>query len=482
VLRIHVLRPGGHSYYVDDLVPGRAEVTGLAGEAPGRWSGRAAADVLLSGTVHGDDLARLLAGRHPGSGRPLRAERPRSTAGFDLTFSAPKSVSLLHLLGPGEMASEVGGGHVAAVDEAVGYLERVGAGVRRSRGGEQVRLDATGLVAGAFVHRTSRTLDPHLHTHVVVANIALGVDGTWSSLDSRRLFRHAAATRALYHARLRHELTRRLGVAWDLRPSGMGDVIGVDPTLCRLFSGRTADMEEHLSRRGVQRALRSGETGAGARGIAALVTRQAKDRSQSVEELVEGWRTRAVEFGYPPSELTRVVGLGRTEVSGRARDGHGDLVDAGRHQMGLDSDRLCARLGELDRSSRSLGRKEVVAEVAAACPAGAPAAYVERVASWLEDATPADPARSSATDPSAEPVPSRWRASQLAETLTGIQPTTTWTLGDEPARSPIEVTRVRDLGSQRAPPVPPRALGSARDLDRAPDHPVRGRELPDLGR
>ncbi len=105
---------------------------------------------------------------------------------------------------------------------------------------QQVRLDATGLAAGAFLHRTSRALDPHLHTHVVVANVAQGVDGAWSSLDSRRLFHHGPAAQAVYHARLREELTERLGVAWQLRPSGMADVVGVDPTLCRLFSGRTA--------------------------------------------------------------------------------------------------------------------------------------------------------------------------------------------------------------------------------------------------
>ena len=111
-------------------------------------------------------------------------------------------------------------------------------------------LSTTGPVAGQFLHRTSRALDPHLHTHVVVANVAQGVDGVWSSVDSRRLHAHLGAAQALYHARLRFELGDRMGAAWGVRPSGMGDVIGVDPGLCRLFSTRAASMDEYDHRHG----------------------------------------------------------------------------------------------------------------------------------------------------------------------------------------------------------------------------------------
>ncbi len=158
------MRRGGHDYYVDDLVPGRAEGTLLSGEPPGGWWGRAAADLGLRGTVSTAEFAALLEGRHPSNGRPLRHERARGTAGFDLAFCAPKSVSVLHLLGPAEIAAAVGNGHAAAAADAADYLERAAAGVRRMRSGQQVRLGATGLASAAFVHRTSRALDPHLHT------------------------------------------------------------------------------------------------------------------------------------------------------------------------------------------------------------------------------------------------------------------------------------------------------------------------------
>lgn len=434
MLRIHVLHRGGHAYYVDDLVPGRAEGTRLSGESPGLWEGQGASDLGLGGTVAGPDFAQLLSGRHPGSGRSLRQEQPNGTAGFDLTFCAPKSVSILHLLTPTEMATQVGAGHAAAVADATGYLERAAAGVRRRREGEQVRLDATGLAAGAFLHRTSRALDPHLHTHVVVANVAQGVDGAWSSLDSRRLFHHAPAAQAVYHARLRYELSERLGVAWRLRTSGLSDVVGVDPTLCRLFSGRTADMEEHLSRRA---RARPGARAASRR-ISALVTRLPKDRTRTVDDLVAEWRARALDLGYPPSELTRVVGLGRSVMPPIGPDVGGAVgpeLPRARPlaaERGLDPERLAYRLHELDRDDRSLTRRDVVAEVASACPAGAPSAFVESVATRLVDGAPAVAGPDEVQSTSPRGIEPRWRAAPLAEGVVNLPRTT---LSTEDARS-----------------------------------------------
>jgi conjugative relaxase-like TrwC/TraI family protein len=416
VLKIRVLHRGGDRYYVDDLVPGRAEGTLVAGEAPGVWSGRAAAGLGLSGTVAGREFVELLAGRHPAASRPLRVDRAGATSGFDLTFCAPKSVSILHLLAPTEMATEVGAGHAEAVADATGYLERAAAGVRRGGGGAR-RLDASGLAAGAFLHRTSRVLDPHLHTHVVVANVAQGPDGAWSSLDSRRLFRHGPAAQAVYHARLRYELSDRLGVAWTLRPSGLSDVVGVDATLCRLFSGRMADMEEHLHRHHPARPR--------SRQLAALATRPPKDRSRRVEDLVGEWRARAREIGFPPSELTQVVGLGRSVRPGRSVDasdgGQGWSVRTRlASDMGPEPDRLARRLEELSSVERSLTRRDLVVEVAAASPAGAPSSLVESVVDRLgqgaASVTPAG-AGAAASPESFEP---RWRAGHLSESLADL--------------------------------------------------------------
>jgi conjugative relaxase-like TrwC/TraI family protein len=291
-------------------------------------------------------------------------------AGYDLTFCAPKSVSVLHLLAPGEMAGEVGEGHRTAVEEAVGYLGRSGAGVRRTRDGGRTLLPATGVVAGQFVHRTSRALDPHLHTHVVVANVAEGVDGAWSAVDSRRLFAHGPAAQGIYHARLRLELTRRLGAAWEVRPSGLGDVVGVDHRLRRLFSTRTAAIDEydHGRTRSPLDPGRSRPT----RG-AFYATRPAKDRSRTVDSLVTEWRERATDFGFDLGDLTRAVGLGR-------RPGPTDLAQP------FEPGRLRTRLEWFVDRDRAVSRRDLVALVAASATRGAAAADIESAAARIGDA------------------------------------------------------------------------------------------------
>jgi hypothetical protein len=90
VLKLHVVRDGGYRYYVDDLVPGRAEGTLVAGESPGTWTGAGSASLGLRGTVKAQDFAEVLGGRDPGSGQALRTPRgDRSVFGYDLTFCAP---------------------------------------------------------------------------------------------------------------------------------------------------------------------------------------------------------------------------------------------------------------------------------------------------------------------------------------------------------------------------------------------------------
>ena len=393
MLKIHVVRQGGHHYYVDDLVPGRAEGTGVAGESPGIWTGRAATALGVAGTVAPGDFGEVLEGRHPGSGVGLRMSAgPRSVAGYDLTFCAPKSVSILHLLGPTEMSDQVGRGHLCAVAEATAYLEREATGVRRSRRGQTSRQPAVGVVAGSFVHRTSRALDPHLHTHLVVANVTQGVDGAWSSVDGRKMFAHVRAVQALYHACLRLELSNRLGASWDVRPSGLGDVVGVDATIRRLYSGRTAGIEEHLAGEEVHGVRPSPRR-------AFHATRPEKEGAGTVEDLVAGWKQRAVDFGYDLGDLTRVVGRPHAHSVGR-----------------IDGQRLQDRLAELAIRRRTLTRHDLVAVVATAAPAGVGTRAAERVAAELIEAAGPPTARQRGRESMAssggqrEVVVPRWEA------------------------------------------------------------------------
>ena len=157
-------------------------------------------------------------------------EEPKRLApvsGFDLVFSCPKSVSLLHALTDDErVRREISEAHEAAWQAALGYLEREACVVRRGRGGA-IREHGEGFVAAAFRHRTSRAQDPHLHTHVIVANLARSEDGEWRALDGEAILRtYRLAAGYLYEAHLRHELTRRLGLGWTEPVKGMAELDG----------------------------------------------------------------------------------------------------------------------------------------------------------------------------------------------------------------------------------------------------------------
>jgi TrwC relaxase len=163
VLRVSKVRSGGGTYYLD--VASGASGTGI--EASGHWMGKGTPELGLSGLVGANDLAAVLSGLDPRSGETLGTRRNQvRVAGFDMTFSAPKSVSLLHALGDGEVSNAVAAGHAEAVGAALSYVERHALAVRRRDGTIPVALPTTveGVAAAGFVHRVSRALDPHLHT------------------------------------------------------------------------------------------------------------------------------------------------------------------------------------------------------------------------------------------------------------------------------------------------------------------------------
>lgn len=188
---------------------------------------------------------------------------------FDLTYSAPKSVSLLYALGDPATVTAVIDAHDRAVDAAVAYLERWACQVRRGHAGA-VLEPGSGFVAGAFRHRTSREGDPNLHTHVVIANAVRAADGRWSAPDARQLYRHAKAAGAVYQAVLRRHLTEALGVGFVAHKNGNGlaEVAGVPRWAVGAFSTRRRQITAALAERGA-----SGRTAAQ---VATLVTRRPK--------------------------------------------------------------------------------------------------------------------------------------------------------------------------------------------------------------
>jgi len=180
-------------YYTEAVACAPTEYCLGVGEAPGRWHGRGLEqlDLRPGGQVSEQQLEALFArGLHPRPGGGLgRAGRADGVTGFDLTFSAPKSVSALWALGDEQAAVAVMASHRAAVQATPGYLD-IHAGVSRrgTDGVEQVGTD--GLAVALFEHRTSRCADPQLHTHALVVNKVRCADGKWRTLDATELFHH----------------------------------------------------------------------------------------------------------------------------------------------------------------------------------------------------------------------------------------------------------------------------------------------------
>ena len=268
-------------------------------------------------------------------------------AGLDLTFSAPKSVSVLFGLGDAAVAEQVRAAHDAAVVQVVEYLESLAA--RGARGHHdaahpEVRIDTDGMIACGFEHRASRSDDPQLHTHVVVANLVRGVDGRWSALDTRELYRQALTGGYLYQAVLRGELSVRLGVRWGRVRNGVAEVDGIPVGLRRVFSSRRAAIEEHLAAHG--------QDGPRAAQVAALRTRPAKG-AQVEETLRDSWARRAREAGVDPAALVAAV-------TGRVR-----------RSTSLDVDAVAAKVLGPDgvtRRSSSFDRRALLRAVCEAVP------------------------------------------------------------------------------------------------------------------
>jgi len=299
VLSIGKVRLSGEGYYLAAVADGVDEYYWGVGEAPGRWTGSASAGLGLAGEVSAEDLAAVWSGRDPRTGEQLGRFVGREIAGFDLTFRAPKSVSLLGLLGDPSTAAEVREAHEAAVDAALAYAEREAARSRTGHNGVN-EIFVNGLIAAAFRHRTSRAGDPHLHTHVLVANMAKGDDGRWRTLDGRQIYLHAKTAGYLYEAHLRHELTERLGVEWGPVRNGIADLDGIGQPVLRHFSDRRRQIEEHLDDTGF-RSARAAE-------LAALETRHTKTDPADGRSMAQLWAAKAFEIGWDPTELLAVPG------------------------------------------------------------------------------------------------------------------------------------------------------------------------------
>src|SRR5579875_2376915 len=337
---------GGFRYLMESVAAGdsaKRPSDGLAayyaasGPPPGRFLGAGLADLgggrgVEAGTqVFEEHLRRMLGEMcdpltgDPVGATPLLSNKRIPVAGFDLTFSVPKSVSVAWALADAETQSVIYDCHRRAIDHVVSYAER---NVFRSRSGPRgtVEEDITGVIAAAFTHWDSRAGDPQLHDHVVVWNRARSVsDGTWRTLDSRALFKAAVMLSELHHGVLSDLLTESLGVGWEGREQAHSehrhyDIVGVPEALMEEFSQRAAQVETHKEQL-VERFVVAHERQPTAveaiqlRQQATLQTRPKKTH-RSLAEMTVDWRRRAEPFlGAEAAQLAWVASLaGRNDL------------------------------------------------------------------------------------------------------------------------------------------------------------------------
>jgi conjugative relaxase-like TrwC/TraI family protein len=346
--------PAGVRYYINSHDPAGlwlgqgSEALGLTGEL--RTEQEALLRELLEGRLGGEQLARPV-WRYTADGSRVDVRR----SGFDTTFSAPKSVSVLMALGSPDVQAQVRAAHAAAVTDALGLLEQLAARAARGHHGDgqrAPRIGTSGMIAAAFEHSTSRAGDPQLHTHVVIANLAQGLDGRWSALDSRTLHRQATTGSYLYQHRLRAELTTRLGVDWTSVDRGVAEVAGIPQQVRRVFSTRRAQIEAHLA---THAPGRDEPTRGRARQLAAraacLITRPAKQHTP-VESLRDRWQRQARAAGFTSDDLRRLLEqprhvpeqVDRAALIEAVLSGEGVTRESATFEQGAVLRELCERL------------------------------------------------------------------------------------------------------------------------------------------
>lgn len=314
MLSIARTTPGSEQYYLE---LGREDYYLAGGEPEGVWFGRGAEALGLTGAIDKNAFANLFRGLDPTGEKALGqaqhyADGRERQPGWDLTFSAPKSVSALWSQLDGEARKAVQEAQLAAVRAALGYLQEKALVTRRGAGG-RAREPVT-MVAGLFEHGTSRAQDPQLHTHCLVMNLGVRADGSVGSVVSHEFYRNKMLAGALYRAELAHQLAVRLGLVVSPLKNWF-ELKGVPKAVLDAFSKRSAE---------INAAVAEGRTlTAKDRDLLVLSTRQVKEHIAR-DELFPAWQDAGRDLGFGPATAQKLLGhakpLNEKHAAARARD------------------------------------------------------------------------------------------------------------------------------------------------------------------
>ena len=276
----------------------------------GEWQGRLAAQLGLAGAVSAEDFGKLSQGQHPETGEQLVRQRAsyeyqdadgktvktmEHRAGWDATFSAPKSVSLTALVGGDDRVREA---HRESVSTALEQLEYY----TQARIGGNHPSETTGkFVAAKFEHDTARPVDgyvaPQLHTHAVIFNLTERENGQARAIQPQSLFASQQFATAIYQSELTYRL-KDLGYEITVGRSGAPEIKGYTQEYLDASSPRSQQIREYLER--------SGHNGREAAEIAAHSTRDRKE-IQSPGEVMAAHRKLAADFGHQADAVVRAA-------------------------------------------------------------------------------------------------------------------------------------------------------------------------------
>lgn len=299
----------------------------------GRWVGRGARALGLRGPVGETEFRRLLEGRDPRTGDalggPLQSKRIGS---WDFTFAAPKSVSLATLVG-GDM--RIAEAHRNAVDSAFQIIEAFARGRNGKHDGAGVRT--RNLVAAQFTHTVSRALDPHLHTHCVVANLT-ETDRGWRALRDRELFRLQRLGTKAYRTALANNL-ELLGYEVTVGRDRAVEIASITREQIEHFATRHREIVEH----------RAGAGWSAESDRLAQVRTRAVKQDVTAAELAAMWERAAAACGFDGG---RVVDEALARAPGVARLTEGDALDRAFARVSSVTEAVdLAVLSELERES-----------------------------------------------------------------------------------------------------------------------------------
>lgn len=303
---------GAANYYGKDDF---ASADYYAGEDAGDvsiWAGSGAEAAGLTGDVSKADLEHTLNGELPSGEKVGQVENRR--AGIDLTFSAPKSVSLMAYVAGDKRILGKDGAHMAAVRQTMAWVEKNLAQGRKDIDGRKVPIASGNLTYGLFQHDTSRALDPQAHIHAVIANMTRMPDGKWQALHADKIWASNTVIGSIYHAYLRSEM-EKLGYKVEATGKhGTFEIAGVPKDVIDAFSQRREDILAKADALGI--VSPKGRDG---------ITVTSRDPKLNVEDragLQKDWQDKAAGLGFDGKQILRDA---ERDVAGQSHVASGPL-------------------------------------------------------------------------------------------------------------------------------------------------------------